>query len=372
MSNHLITECYKRKLGSVTRLAMMAYLADKAADCGGGIYASKQTMADELDLTKKTVITTIQGLIADGLLIAVGTKPCANGHTVDYAIVVEALLALPLVGCWERKARYTGVKSSPVKRADRSRSDTGTGVAATPKPSLEPNPLSSADADDPPQEQKGEQDSKKERPDPKPRKRRARTPGHRLPADWEAPAPEDLPPVAARLVAQWPDGAYEAVCEAFKLHWLAETRSIGCKSDWRAALGKWVNNDHPRVMHAKMRGVSFAPPPAARPAVASALPPAPVRAKAREDARSAAVHAALEKELGPTTYSSWIKGAAILFGEGTVTVVCVSKFAAGWVENNLAIQIGAAVAAASGSVVGRVVFQAEAPAAAPRQEVVDG
>ncbi len=371
MSNHLITECYKRKLGSVTRLAMMAYLADKAADCGGGIYASKQTMADELDLTKKTVITTIQGLIADGLLVAVGTKPCANGHTVEYAINVDALAALPLVGCWVRKARYTGVKSSPVKRPDRSPSVGGRGVAATPKPLLNPLPLSSADADDPPHEEKGEQDTKKKRPAPK-RKARERKPGHRLPADWQAPAPDDLPPVAARLVAQWPDGAYEAVCEAFKLHWLSETRSIGCKSDWRAALGKWVNNDHPRVMHAKMRGVSFAPPPAARPAVASALPPPPVRAKVREDARSAAVHAALEKELGPTTYSSWIKGAAILFGEEAVTVVCVSKFAAGWVENNLAIQIGAAVAAASGSVVGRVVFQAEAPAAAPRQEAVDG
>lgn len=137
MSNHLITECYKRKLGSVTRLAMMAYLADKAADCGGGIYASKQTMADELDLTKKTVITTIQGLIADGLLVAVGTKPCANGHTVEYAISVDALAALPLVGCWARKARYTGVKSSPVKRPDRSPS-VGGGCSSYTQTLIEP------------------------------------------------------------------------------------------------------------------------------------------------------------------------------------------------------------------------------------------
>lgn len=368
MSNHLITECYKRKLGSVTRLAMMAYLADKAADCGGGIYASKQTMADELDLTKKTVITTIQALIADGLLMAVGTKPCANGHTVDYAIVVEALLALPLVGCWQRKARYTGEKSSPVKKRDRSPSVTGTGVAATPKPSLEPLPLSSADADDPPQKEKGG-NQEEERPAPK-RKTRERKAGHRLPADWEAPAPEDLPPVAARLVAQWPDGAYEAVCEAFKLHWLSETRSIGAKSDWRAALGKWVNNDHPRVMHAKMRGISFAPPPSARPAVASALPPAPVRAKAREDARSARTHAMLEKDLGPTTYSSWVKPAAIVFGDGEVFAIFPTKFAAGWAENNLALQIGAAVASVGGEVFGRVIFQAEAAAPTPRAEPV--
>lgn len=370
MSNHLITESYKRKLGSVTRLAMMAYLADKAADCGGGIYASKQTMADELDLTKKTVITTIQGLIADGLLIVVGTKPCANGHTIEYAIVVEALLALPLVGCWERKARYTGVKSSPVKKRDRSPSDTGRGVGVTPKPPLEPKPLSSADADDPPQKEKGD-NQKKERPAAK-RKTRARKQGHRLPADWEAPAPEDLPPVARRLVAQWPEGAYEAVCEAFKLHWLAETRAIGCKSDWTATLGKWVNNDHPRVMHAKMRGVSFAPPPASRPAIASALPPAPVRAKVREDERGARVHASLEKELGPTTYSSWVKGAAILFGDGEVHAIFPTKFASGWAEANLSLQICAACAAVGGEVFSRVIFDAEAAAPKPQREPVDG
>lgn len=370
MSNHLITESYKRKLGTVTRLAMMAYLADKASDCGGGIFASKQTMADELDLTKKTVITTIKGLIADGLLSVVGSRPCDNGYTVEYAIDVEALLSLPLVACWVRKTRYTGVKSTPVKRRDRSPSVTGRGVAITPKPSLEPLPLSSADADDPPQKEK-QADRDKERPEPK-RNARQRKPGHRLPADWEAPAADDLPPMAARCVAQWPDGAYEVACEAFKLNFLSETRAIGRKSDWRAALGKWMITDHPRVMHAKMRGVSFAPPPAARPAVASALPPAPVRAKAREDERSRRVHAQLAKDLGPTTYSSWVRPAAILFGDGEVVAVFPSKFAAGWAENNLATQIGAAVAAVGGAVCGRVRFHAEAAAPKPRAEMVDG
>ncbi len=356
MSNLLITECYKHKLGTVTRLALMAYLADKASDCGGGIFASKQTMADELDLTKKTVIVTIQGLIADGLLIVVGTKPCANGHTVEYAINVDALAALPLVGCWVRKARYTGVKSSPVKRPDRSPSVGGRGVAATPKPFLNPLPLSSADADDPPRE----------------KKKRERKAGTRLPADWDAPAATDLPPEAAALVADWPQGAYEAAVAAFKAHWLSETRSIGVKSDWRLTLAKWVINDHPRVMSAKMRGVSFMPAAPARPAVASTLPAAPVRAKKREDDRSAAVHAMLEKDLGPSTYSSWVKPAAILFGEDSVRAIFPTKFAAGWAETNLAIQIGAAVVAIGGEVVGRVVFEAEPSAPAPKREAVDG
>src|SRR3546814_20036288 len=124
MSNHLITECSKRKIGSLTRFAMMSYLADKASDDGRGIYASKQTMADELDTTKKTVIDTIKALIADGLLIVVGERACINGHTGEYAIDVDALRALPLVACWQRKkdraeARAPGEASPPFNHGNR-------------------------------------------------------------------------------------------------------------------------------------------------------------------------------------------------------------------------------------------------------------
>src|SRR3546814_7127848 len=93
---------------------------------------------------------TFKALIGDGLLIVVGERACINGHTVEYAIDVDALRALPLVACWQRKkdledARATGEAATPVKQGDRYRSDTWRGIAATPKPPLEPIPPSQPD-----------------------------------------------------------------------------------------------------------------------------------------------------------------------------------------------------------------------------------
>jgi hypothetical protein len=64
VSNHVSSEVCKRLLGSATRKALLALMADKASDYGTGIWASKQTMADELEVSKQTVITTIKGLVA--------------------------------------------------------------------------------------------------------------------------------------------------------------------------------------------------------------------------------------------------------------------------------------------------------------------
>lgn len=137
MSNHLISSTYKRVLGTGTRKAIMVLMADKASDDGRGIYASKQTMADELDLSKQTVITTINGLIEDGLLTVIGERPCARGHTIEYAINVDALLALPMVNSKQKRIER-GQAALPVKDFDRSNAATRRGQAALPKPPLEP------------------------------------------------------------------------------------------------------------------------------------------------------------------------------------------------------------------------------------------
>ncbi|MBN8484135.1 MAG: helix-turn-helix domain-containing protein [Sphingomonadales bacterium] len=140
MSNHLISITYKRVLGSGTRKALMVLFADKASDDGRGIYASKQTMADELDLSKQTVISTIKGLIDDGLLSEVGERACDTGHTVEYAINVDALIALPLVEYEKRRAERAEARkrASPVKKLDRSTDLTATGQTALPKPLSKP------------------------------------------------------------------------------------------------------------------------------------------------------------------------------------------------------------------------------------------
>lgn len=97
MSNHLISEVYKRQIGGLARNAVMILLADKASDDGSGIWASKQRMADEIGTTRQTIISTIKSLIADGLIEEVGQRKCAQGYTVEYAINVDALRALELV-----------------------------------------------------------------------------------------------------------------------------------------------------------------------------------------------------------------------------------------------------------------------------------
>lgn len=114
MSNHLISEVYKRKVGSLARKALMVLLADKASDDGSGIWASKLRMADELGATKQTVLNTLKSLMDDGLIREVGTRPCARGYTVEYAINPDALRALPLVPSHaEAEARVTSRVTSP-------------------------------------------------------------------------------------------------------------------------------------------------------------------------------------------------------------------------------------------------------------------
>jgi biotin operon repressor len=131
MSNHLISEVYKRQIGTLAQNAVMVLLADKASDDGTGIWASKQRMADELGTTKQTVITTIKALIAAGLLREAGRRQSPNGYTVEYEINVNALHALPLVPS-HRSSSLTGQPASPVKQGD------PTGKAARPKPSKTP------------------------------------------------------------------------------------------------------------------------------------------------------------------------------------------------------------------------------------------
>lgn len=145
MSNHLISEAYKRRIEGLAKKSVMVLLADKASDDGTGIWASKQTMADELGTSKQTIIATIKALIAEDLVCEIGQRRNVNGYTVEYAINVRALKALPLVKAHcDRSSTVTGQAISPVKDNDR------TSQAALPKPSLNPSPQSSSNEDDTP------------------------------------------------------------------------------------------------------------------------------------------------------------------------------------------------------------------------------
>jgi biotin operon repressor len=367
MSNHLTSEVYKRRVGAMSRNAVLVLLADKASDDGSGIWASKQRMADELGCSKQTVIDTIKGLIADGLLIECGHRANPNGYTVEYAIVVSALLKLPLVphhdhqaGGRHQSSSLTGQKSGPVSEID------GTGPAAGPhqSSSLTQTPLNH------PKPPRGSARARRAAPDLKTGSGKqadaadaagGQTAGAPLPADWTAPAVADLPPLARKSVEQWPAGAYEAVCETFRCHWHGETGPRSFKRDWTAALAKWLLADHAKIMRDAKAGVSFAH---LAPTANAVLPgtravPRPVAAKRGEDERSAAIHAELRRELGEQLHDQWLAPAAVIQEANGVAVIVASEFHRSWLEDRFMKQIRAAATAVIGTAPRRLRIEVE-------------
>lgn len=342
MSNHVSSEVYKRQLGSLTRKAVMALLADKASDNGTGIWASKQTMADELDTSKQTMITTIKSLVADGLLIEVGHRRCQNGYLVEYAIVVHALRQLPHVKAHhaDQSSSLTSQAALPVKQIyptsqaalpDRSSSLTQTSL----EPSLNHTP-------------------------PTPRRGEERAGSlSQIPDDWKVPDRLALPAAIAALAAQWPDGAYQAEAAAFHQHWRGTGRR---KADWTAFWAARVQARHSAVLRDTKAGVSFAG--SAANDTAAAQPALPVAAKRREDDRSNELHHMLEEALGKATWECWFARVALLFEDCGLIVVSPSSFHRSHLESNYHRAIDQALSA-TGRGVDWTRFIVEQSAAAP-------
>lgn len=211
MSNHLISSVYKRQLGTHMRKSVMALLADKASDDGSGIWASKQTLADELCCSKQTVIATIARFIEDGLLKESGRRKCRTGATVEYTICVGALEALPMVPCHAAKesSRLTGQAAQPVNLAE------ARGQAAGPKPSRNHPP-------------------KKDKPSLVARAGRK----HPLPDGWK-PEPFSDDAQCAEIIALWQPGRIERELSKFRANHIAKGSLF---KNWQAAWKTWVIN----------------------------------------------------------------------------------------------------------------------------------
>lgn len=219
MSNHLITTAYKRDLRTPMRKAVMVLLADKASDDGSGIYASKQTMADELCCSKQAIIDTIKGFVAEGLLVELGQRRAPTGFTIEYGIVVEALEAVPLVKCHaDKEARQstplTGQPAVPVNEP------VGRGQPPVPKPSRT-IPLT---------------------------KRASRLPDDFVvPADWIAWAISEK---------QWTTADAEAEAASFCDYWQAESGAKAAKLDWLKTFRRWVRNSHRKPGSTQSQGTA--------------------------------------------------------------------------------------------------------------------
>lgn len=262
MSNHLISEVYKRQVGNMARKAVMVLMADKASDDGSGIWTSKQRMADEIGATKQTVISTIKSLIADGLLSESGQRKCANGYTIEYRINVAALRAIPFVKshAFDRSNSFTGQDASPVNVNDQ------TGQIPLPHQSnsltqtlLEPSENLS-DASHPQcapdahvmdwlrfeaVKAAAVAAAKAKRPPAKP-KVDSPTP-FRMTSDWK---PACLPDTVRELCDQWPDGRLAREVEQFRDYWLDRTEK---RPGWDRTFHNRIRDIHDRVMRENRR-----------------------------------------------------------------------------------------------------------------------
>ncbi|MFJ1293281.1 helix-turn-helix domain-containing protein [Paracoccus yeei] len=138
MSHKVVTLVCSRTIGSAAQKAVLVNMADKASDGGEGVFASKATIAAETELSLPTVKREIKALLQRGLIREVGTRDCANGHTVIYDMDVAEIAALPR---WKVGRRIGAEKPKTSIRVNPVHSEPGSTRPATrfrvnPKPSL--------------------------------------------------------------------------------------------------------------------------------------------------------------------------------------------------------------------------------------------
>jgi len=95
VSKLVVNLVYRKTTGSMSRKAVLLAMAERANDDGSGIWVSKTRIAAEIECSRQTVITVMQEMEAEGLIVAVDKKQGKNGYTIVYRLSIRALFALP-------------------------------------------------------------------------------------------------------------------------------------------------------------------------------------------------------------------------------------------------------------------------------------
>ena len=98
MSWRIANECAERRFGSPSRKQIIMFLADKASDDGSGIWCSKGTIQRHTELGESTVKRVISDFLREGILVETGRRPCRNGYTVVYRIMIDRIRTLESIG----------------------------------------------------------------------------------------------------------------------------------------------------------------------------------------------------------------------------------------------------------------------------------
>ena len=133
MSNLVSNLIQTKKVGSLTKKAILMYMADKASDDGSGIWVIKSNMAADLEMTDRAVRIHIKDMIAMGIVSESGQRQCRSGYTIDYSINLNIIHALqPTRSTPERDSPLNDIQPHPCMTF------TPTPERGSDKPSIEP------------------------------------------------------------------------------------------------------------------------------------------------------------------------------------------------------------------------------------------
>lgn len=211
MSHKVTNLVYSRKVGSLIRKAVLAYMADIANHDGTGVWPSKRRVADEIEASQRGVITAIKSMVDDGILVVIGKRPCPNGYTMEYAIALDVVAELPLMPHHEDDP----CKSAPVHEVH------VTHAPSSPDPCTQ---FTQTTLNHP-------KPSKADALESAPAKKRAT----RLPEDWRPDPQDDIASKEGLTHEQ-----AERELDKFRDYWAAQPGAKGRKLDWEATWRNWV------------------------------------------------------------------------------------------------------------------------------------
>lgn len=102
----------ERKCGSSTRRLLMLAMSARANDDGSGVYASVPTIAAWCEIDARSIRRILIDLRNDGLIILTGERKVSRGYINEWALVVDAIKALPHIED-ELQARREAATATP-------------------------------------------------------------------------------------------------------------------------------------------------------------------------------------------------------------------------------------------------------------------
>lgn len=125
----------RRTIGSATRKAVMLAMADASNEDGCGIWKSADTLADQCEISKRTVLTTWGQLEEEGLIVRAGSRRVRGGEVIVWDIDVEKIRALPKAGFSFKKPDET-ISPGETDDINPVKLTTEPGETVSPNPSL--------------------------------------------------------------------------------------------------------------------------------------------------------------------------------------------------------------------------------------------